>query len=412
MNKGLLNGARALDLTDETGFVCGKVLGDLGVDVVKVERPGGDASRLIPPFHKDIPGVERSLYWKAFNTGKRGITLDIEKPQGAEVFRDLVSRVDFVIESFEPGYLEQIGLGYEALRAMNPKVVLVSITPFGQTGPYSHYKGSELIAVAMSGVLNNTGDPDRPPVKESLDSGLFHAGVAGATGAVMAYYHSLISSEGQHVDVSVQEVAASRLTSSILAWDLERVTLVRDGHKSQMGPTSSEWFWACKDGHLFWHMLGGAFGAPANKALSDWMDEYLEDNPLREVQDWMKFDKAGITQEQWDRFAAAIRPFFLRFTKDEVREQSLKRGTNATVANDPHDLLESEQLRGRGYWTHLDDPVLGDLEFPKYFFQSRDTENFSREAAPQLGEDNEDIYLNELGLTTEKIDELRKAHAI
>ncbi|WP_028266872.1 CaiB/BaiF CoA transferase family protein [Arthrobacter sp. MA-N2] len=412
MNKGLLNGARALDLTDETGFVCGKVLGELGVDVVKVERPGGDPSRLIPPFHQDIPGVERSLYWKAFNTGKRGVTLDIENPRGQEIFRELVRRVDFVIESFEPGYLERIGLGFEVLRAINPKIVLVSITPFGQTGPYSQYKGSELIAIAMSGVLNNTGDPDRAPVKESLDSGLFHAGVAGAMGAVTAYYHAMLAGEGQQVDVSVQEVAASRLTSSILAWDLERVTLVRDGHKSQMGPTSTDWFWACKDGHLFWHMLGGAFGAPANKALSDWMDEYLEDNPLREVQEWMKFDKAGISQEQWDRFAAAIRPFFLRFTKDEIREQSLKRGTNATVANDPHDLLESEQLRSRGYWTDLDDPVLGDLKFPKYFFQSRDTENFSRTAAPQLGEHNEDIYLNELGLTSEKIDELRKSHAI
>lgn len=412
MNKGLLSGARALDLTDETGFVCGKVLGEMGIDVIKVERPGGDASRMIPPFHHDIPGVERSLYWKAFNTGKRGITLDIENPQGAELFRELVSRVDFVIESFEPGYLERMGLGYEALRAINPKLVFISITPFGQVGPYSHYKGSELIAIAMSGVLNNTGDPDRPPVKESLDSGLFHAGVSGALGGVMAYYHSMISGAGQQVDVSVQEVAASRLTSSILAWDLERVSLQRDGHKSQMGPTSTDWFWECKDGHLFWHMLGGAFGAPANKALSDWMDEYLDDNPLREVEDWMKFDKAGIPQEQWDRFADAIRPFFLRFTKDEIREQNIKRGTNATVANDPHDLLESEQLRSRGYWTRLEDPVLGDLEFPKYFFQSRDTENFSLKAAPQVGADNEVVFRNELGLTTEKIHELRKANAI
>jgi crotonobetainyl-CoA:carnitine CoA-transferase CaiB-like acyl-CoA transferase len=136
MNNGLLNGARALDLTDETGFVCGKVLGELGIDVVKVERPGGDASRLIPPFHHDIPGVERSLYWKAFNTGKRGITLDIENPQGADIFRELVRRVDFVIESFEPGTLERLGLGLDALRAINPKIVLhYALRPEGTLQP-------------------------------------------------------------------------------------------------------------------------------------------------------------------------------------------------------------------------------------------------------------------------------------
>lgn len=411
MSDALLSGTRALDLTDETGFVCGKVLAELGVDVIKVERPGGDASRLIPPFHENTPGIERSLYWRSFNTGKRGITLDIETSDGAELLRSLVAESDFVIESFTPGYLESLGLGYEQLREINPKLVFVSVTHFGQVGPYSQYQGSELIAMAMSGVLNNTGDADRPPVKESLDSGLFHAGVSAALGAVMGLYHATRTGIGQHVDVSVQEVAASRLTSSLVAWD-ERIALQRDGNRSQMGPTPTEWFWACKDGYLFFHMLGGAFGAPANKALSDWMDEYIDDNPLREVDDWMRFDKAGISVEQWARFEAAIRPFFLRFTKEEIREQTLKRGTNATVGNDPHDLLENEQLRSRGYWTTLADPILGDMEFPKYFFQARTSENHALVPAPTVGADNETVYGTDLGLSSERILELRNANVI
>lgn len=411
MNTALLTGARALDLTNEVGFVSGKILAELGVDVVKVEQPGGDPARLTPPYLGDVPGVERSLYWRSFNTGKRAITLDIEQEAGQELFKRLVADTDFVLESFTPGYLDALGLGYEQLREINPKLVFVSVTPFGQKGPYSHYTGAELVAIAMSGVLNNTGYPDRAPVKEALDSGLFHAGVSAALGAVMGYYHCTRAGVGQHVDVSVQEVASSRLTSSHVAWD-ERVSLARDGNRSQMGPTSTEWFWECKDGYLFWHMLGGAFGAPANKALSDWIDEYGIENPLREVDDWFAFDKAGISVEQWARFASVIRPFFLRFTKDEIRAENMKRGTNATVGNDPQDLLESEQLRSRGYWMTLQDPVLGDIEVPKYFFKSSQSENVCLKAAPCVGEDNDTVFVTELGLSQPEIEQLRSAHVI
>lgn len=412
MNEKLLVGVKALDLTDAKGFVCGKNLTTLGVDVIKIERPQGDAERLYPPFHRDEPGIERSLYWKSFNTDKRDITLDITVPKGRDLFLKLVAETDILIESFAPGYLAGLGLAFDDLRAHNPKLVMVSVTPFGQKGAYSGYKGSELIAVAMGGVLGNTGDPDRAPVKESLESTYFHAGAAAALGALLAYYHVVQGGDGQHVDVSLQETAASRMTSAILAWQFEQLNLKRQGDKSQLGPTATTWFWPCKDGHLFWHMLGGLHGAPANKALTEWISEYHEVHALQEVADWRKFDKAGISQEQWDKFEAIIRPFFMRFTKDEIRHESLKRGVNATVANDPEEVLHSEQLNVRDYWTRIDDPVLGTLSYPKYIFRSTGSDNFSERSAPSLGAHNDEVFGRELGLSDAEINELRNANVI
>lgn len=412
MNEQLLAGVRALDLTDAKGFLCGKNLATLGVDVIKIERPQGDAERLYPPFHQDEPGLERSLYWKSFNTDKRGITLDITQPAGRDLFLRLVAETDILIESFDPGYLAALGLSFDDLRAHNPRLVMVSVTPFGQSGAYSGYKGSELIAVAMGGVLGNTGDPDRPPVKESLESTYFHAGAAAALGALIAYYNVVEGGAGQHVDVSLQETAASRMTSAILAWQFEKLNLKRQGDKSQLGPIATTWFWPCKDGHLFWHMLGGLHGAPANKALTEWISEYQPVHALQEVVDWRKFDKAGISQERWDQFEAVIRPFFMRFTKDEIRRESLKRGVNAAVANDPDEVMHSEQLAVRDYWARIDDPVLGTFSYPKYLFRSTGSENFSGRSAPSLGAHNADVFGRTLGLTEAQINELKEAHVI
>ncbi|MEE8419571.1 MAG: CoA transferase, partial [Dehalococcoidales bacterium] len=139
-SEGMLSPYRVLDLTDEKGLLCGKILGDLGADVIKIERPGGDPARRLGPFYKNEPDPEKSLFWFALNTSKRGITLDIETAGGQEIFKQLVKGADFVIESFSPGYLDKLGLGYPALEKINPGLILVSITPFGQTGPYRDWK--------------------------------------------------------------------------------------------------------------------------------------------------------------------------------------------------------------------------------------------------------------------------------
>ena len=164
IEEALLGCYRALDLTDEKGFLCGRLLGDMGVDVIKVEQPGGDPARNIGPFYHNIPHAEKSLNWFVFNANKRGITLNLETADGQDIFKRLVGTTDFVIESFPPGYMDGLGLSYTALSEINPGVIIASITPFGQDGPYKDYKTSDLVSMAMSGLVYNSGDPDRPPV--------------------------------------------------------------------------------------------------------------------------------------------------------------------------------------------------------------------------------------------------------
>ncbi|MFA4837199.1 MAG: CoA transferase, partial [Dehalococcoidia bacterium] len=153
-----LSSYRVLDLTDEKGYLCGRILGDLGADVIKIEPPQGDPGRNIGPFYKDMSDPEKSLLWFSYNYNKRGITLDLTKGAGKEILKKLVKNADFLIESFPPGYLDGLGLGYEDLCEINERLVFTSITPFGQSGPYRDYKGPDLIGMALGGYLYLTGD--------------------------------------------------------------------------------------------------------------------------------------------------------------------------------------------------------------------------------------------------------------
>ena len=413
MADSLLSGFRALDLTDEKGFVCGKILAALGVDVIKIEKPGGDPARGIPPFLHDAPNPEGSLYWLAFNTDKRSITLNVDTSQGQDLFRKLMERSDFVLESFAPGYMDRLGLGYEALNRMNPRIIMTSITPFGQKGPYALYKGSELIASAMGGVLLTNGDPDRPPVREGPDSNYFQSNAAATLGTVMAHYYRQRTGEGQQVDVSMQEVAASRTPSNLVVWEFDKRLIKRSGTVRTVGARSTQWIWRCKDGYIFWLFAGGRTGAPINRAISQWIEDDGLENPLSLVANWDEFDMATVPREMIEIYQELIAKFFMNHTKKEIAEEGLKRGIEACIVNNPADVLEYSQLKARSYWTDLEHPELGmTLTYPKYFFLSNQTENFVRRRAPRIGEDNDEIYVKELGLSSTEVAALKKAGVI
>ena len=413
MADSLLGGFRALDLTDEKGFVCGKILAALGVEVIKIEKPGGDPARGIPPFLHNTPDAEKSLYWYAFNTDKRSITLNLEVRQGQDLFRKLAQKADFVLESFAPGYMDSLGLGYEALRQANPRIIVTSITSFGQKGPYTQYKGSDLIASAMGGVLLTTGDPDRPPVREGPDSIYFHTGAAAALGTVIAHCHREITGEGQQVDVSLQGVVASRTFTNLIIWEFKKQLIKRSGSVRKIGARATRWIWQCKDGYVFWAFMPGKFGAPANRVLSKWIDEDGLENPLNKVTNWDEFDLTAISREELDAHERAIAMFFMNHTKKEIAEEGLKRGLNAASIDSPPDVLENRQLEARGYWVDLEHPESGStLMYPKQFFLCNETENFMKRRAPLIGEHNEDIYVKELGLSSTEIAALKKAGVI
>lgn len=413
MAQSLLTGYRALDLTDEKGFTCGKILAAMGVETIKVEKPGGDPARRIPPHLHNTSDPDKSLYWSAFNTGKRSITLNLETKRGQDLFRRLAKTADFMIESAAPGYWDERGIGFEALKRVNPGIILTSITPFGQKGPYAHYKGSELIASAMSGVLATNGDPDRPPVREGTDAVYFESNAAAALGTVIAHYHRENTGEGQHVDVSLQEVAAKRTSINMVVWEFDKRLIRRNGTVRTFGARSTHWIWPCKDGYVFWSYMGGKFGAPANRALSQWIDEDGLFNPLKEIENWDELDMAAMSQEVLEIHQNAIGKFFMNHTKKEIAEEGLKRGINASVISNPADVLENQQLHARQYWTEFDHPECGaTLSYPKHFFLTDRTENFIKRRAPHIGEDNGKIYSNLLGLSDTEIEALKDASII
>ena len=407
MVQGLLAGFRALDLTDQKGLVCGKILATLGVDVIKVEKPDGDSARSIPPFYNDVHSVENSLYWLAYNTDKRGITLNLDKTLGRDIFKKLCKTSDFILESFEPGYLDELGLGYKELSALNPRIILTSITHFGQTGPYSKYKGSDLIDCAMSGVLDMIGYPDRPPVREGVDSIYFRGCATAAYGTMLAHYYREITGEGQHVDISLQQVDTSRLSVNFVVWEFEKRLLKRMAPKISLGAATPVGIWPCKDGYVFWVLIGGPMGAPANRALSEWISEEGIENPMKQINRWEEFDmariKGGITILE-----KVIGDFFLRHTKKELTEQGLKRGINVTAVSDINEVYNSNQLAARDYWVNINHDELGmDVDYPAYFFKSNSTENRVRRRAPHLGEHNIEVYQHELGFSLKEIAELK-----
>lgn len=411
----LLEGYRVLDLTDSQGYLCGKIMGDLGADVIKIEPPQGDAGRSVGPFYRDIPHPEKSLFWFAYNHNKRGITLNIETADGRQMLERLVASADFLIESFPPGYLDSLGLGYSVLKEANERLIFVSITPFGQTGPYSSYKASDIVSMAMSGEMYLCGDPDRPPLRISFPQACWHACADAAVGALVAYYHREQTGEGQQVDISIHHSAAMTAVSPPAFWHLRQQILRREGGY-QVGITSAtklKLIWKCKDGFIAFRLLGGATGAKTNRIMMEWMSsEGITDDFLKSA-DMEHLDLEKTSQETLDRMCEPFARFFLQHTKKELFEGSIKKGIMLYLVSTPADLLESEQLKARNFWVQVEHPELDDvITYPGAFIKASATPISLYRRAPLIGEHNEEIYCGELGFSREQLVEFRQANII
>jgi crotonobetainyl-CoA:carnitine CoA-transferase CaiB-like acyl-CoA transferase len=411
----MLSPYRVLDLTDEKGFLAGKILADLGADVIKIEKPGGDASRNIGPFYHDTPDEEKSLYWFAYNANKRGITLDIETADGQEVFSRLVATTDFVIESFPPGFMGKLGLDYDSLSQLKRDIIMVSITPFGQTGPYSEYKASDIIGMASGGLMWLLGDPDRAPVRLGFPQAFLHAAAEAAAAALIALYHRGITGEGQYVDVAMQASLVAVTANAIPYWELNQVIMKRIGayRAGLTAATRQRLLWPCKDGWVIFYILGGAFGAKSNRALTQWMDsEGMADDFIRNM-DWEAFDMAAATQETQDLLETVTAKFFLNKTKQELYQAAIEKGLGLCPVSIPKDLIESPQLKARNFWVEVDHPELGTaITYPGAFAQASETPLTTRHRAPLIGEHNEEIYINELGLSRQQLVTLKQSGVI
>ncbi len=396
---------RVLDLTNEWGFLCGRTLADLGADVIKIEKPGGDPARNIGPFYHDIPHPEKSLFWFFYNANKRGITLNIETADGKEIFRKLVKAADFVIESFQPGYMDSIGLGYPALNEINPRIIMTSITAFGQTGPYSKYKSSDMVSTALCGWMYKCGDPDRPPLQMGApQQACFHAAAQATAGTLMAHYHRELTGEGQHVDASPLPWMAY-FAQAAIRWYTTKNCEGRHGQLWEWsGRPLVRYVWECKDGYVCFSIMGGARFGRAQQALVEWMDsEGMAPEHLKEI-NWNELDFGSIGQEFRDRFEGPVAGFFRQKTKAEIFQEAVKRGITLFPANTAKELLEDQQLASRGYWVEVEHPELGaTITYPGAFFQASETSWRMERRAPLIGEHNEEIYINELGFSREDL---------
>lgn len=408
----MLGPYRALDLADEKGLLCGKILGDLGADVIKVEKPGGDVARSIGPFYHDEPHPEKSLFWFALNTSKRGITLNIEPPDGREIFQRLVKSTDFVIETFAPGYLDKLGLGYSELAKINPGVIVISITPFGQTGPYKDWKTADIVAWAMGGEMAPFGDVDRPPVRISHHSQAYlHAGNDGAQGALTALYYRWKTGEGQQVDVSVLDSVAQCTEHLTSSWDLRHIVRKR-GEEAMAGAAHAKRLWPCKDGWVSWSH-GGASRLAPSLPLIKWMQAEGMSNDFLDRFDWNRPDFMRIPQEEMDKIEEPTARFFMSKTKAELLAGAVKYQvmlypvfTNADIPHDP-------QLAVRGFWQEVEHPELNTtITYPGAFGHFSETPMKISRRAPLIGEHNEEIYERELGISRDKLVLLRQAGVI
>jgi crotonobetainyl-CoA:carnitine CoA-transferase CaiB-like acyl-CoA transferase len=255
----------------------------------------------------------------------------------------------FLIDDLGLARLSDAGVSRADIERANPALVHVSVTAFGSTGDRARWRGGELVASAMGGVLRLTGEPDRAPVKEALDACTFHADVAAAAGAMTAHYARGTSGRGQHVDVSIQEVAFSRNTNSVLVWQFERRKLHRVGGALNYGKVTVRCIWPLADGWCFHSLMTGRFGAPANQALSDWIDEAGMPNPLRGV-DWLAYNRSTLDQAVRATWETAIEAFFRTRTRADIRGEGRRRGTNACAVATPGDVLEDPHLKARAFW--------------------------------------------------------------
>lgn len=401
--RGLLHGHRVLDLTDEKGALGGKILGDLGADVIKIERPGGDRARYLGPFYHDVPDPEKSLSWMYGNSSKRGITLDIETVAGGDILKRLARTASFLIESLPPGHMKEVGLDYETVSELNASIVFTSVTPFGQNGPYRDYRGSDIVLWAMGGVMYTCGDRDRAPLRCSIPQAYYFGGLQAATGSMVAHYHRQLTGEGQHVDVSIQESVLLNAPNGVMTWDVHNINTVRsEGMRVRM-------LYPCKDGRVVCSIGGTGVGwTQSNIALTRWMAEEGMAGELADVE-WTTWDPAAVTPEQVQRAEGLLEAFFLTKTKQELYQAAVERGFSLAPSSTPKDLAEDAQLAARGFFTVVEHPELSDtITYAGAPLQTNHHAWGIRRRAPLIGEHNEEVYQGELGLSQHEMAVLKR----
>ncbi|MCL4552243.1 MAG: CoA transferase [Candidatus Marsarchaeota archaeon] len=366
-NSAPLSGLRALDLTGELGWLLGRILADVGVEVRKLDPPGGDPGRNLAPVIEGPAGAI-SAAWVAYNMGKSRLDLDLGTSDGRELFLDLASEVDFVFESEEPGILDSLGIGWYELHKRNPALILTSVTPYGQDGPLAGTPASDMELMSAGGAVWLTGDADRPPVRMTLPQSICWAGSYAAVGTMIAHHHRQLTGQGQHVDMSAQAGLLPALVHAPSFFDLLGENPLRAGGYlvgRNINGAAMRNIWPCRDGYVTWAIYGGAAGRQSNRGMVEWMDDKGMAPEYLKNMDWSTFDVATVTLAEVSEMESAIAAFLETVTKAEFLQQADVRRMLGYVVSTAADIAVDEQLRKREVWSEEFVPELGQpLRFP------------------------------------------------
>ncbi len=383
---------------------CAKMMGDLGAEVIKVEPPGvGDGARHEPPFLNDIPDPEKSGLFLYLNTNKLGITLNPGKPEGKKIFEKIVKTVDVLIEDQQLGDMEKLDLGYEALKRLNPGLIMISMTPFGRSGPYKNYKAYQLNISHVSGqgymLPIGAKDLERPPVKVGGNSGYFDVGLVASVAVMAALFWKLRTGRGQFIEMSMQEALISMQRAESVNFPNHGFSLTRiptDQQRTHGG------MMRCKDGYVNvvtpeehqWNALLKLMGDPA------WSKK-----------EWCR-DKAGRTAHA-DEIENSIQEWMSRRTKEEIFREGQAMSVPVAPVNSAKDIVESPQLKARNFFVETEHPAVGKIEkFPSSPYRFAATPWQIERPAPRLGEHNEMIYAGRLGYSREDLLRFAETHII
>ncbi|MBA7589114.1 Succinyl-CoA:(R)-benzylsuccinate CoA-transferase subunit BbsE [subsurface metagenome] len=318
-----------------------------------------------------------------------------------------------MIESFPPGYMDSLALGYSELRKINDQIIVTSITPFGDDGPYKDFKATDIVGMAMGGLLYTCGDPDRPPVAPSFPVAYLSAAAEAAVGTLMALQWRWVAGRGTKVVVSLQDEALQTSWDAAINWVASRRISKRSGAICERPNVNYRVIWPCKDGYVTFFYFGGQTGAPGNRAIVEWMSsEGIDCQSLKE-QEWDSFDWDKITQDEANRLEKPLAQFFMNHTKTELYEGAVERDIILYPLATARDIVENPQLKAREFWEKVEHPELNtNVTYPGAFVKASETRCGIYNRAPLIGEHNQEIYMGELGFSNEEMLTLKQAGII
>ena len=393
---GPLTGYRVLDLADEKGQLCTRLLAELGADVIKIEPPrDGDPTRQNGPFFRGEAEPDRSIYWWVMNAGKRSITLQLKLEAGREILRKLIAMSDIVVETCVPGESASLGLDYASVSAANPGAILVSVTNFGQAGPYAKWAATDIVGSAMGGQMHVSGDTERGPLRSTVPQAFAQANVQAAVGAMTALYARAVNDGvGQHVDVSMQEAMMVTMDHAGPTWDIRRVNTVGPGERRQnAGIVAGRYLFETADGWLTALQVGGLIGPKADPII-DWLAETGEAEGL-DSPEWRARLVAGgpFPPQDREKIEATMQAFCRTRKKEELVAEAQRRGAGWAPVFSPREIVDSKQLAAREYWVRVHHEDLGEsFIYPGAPFKLSETPWKQRGRAPHLGEHNEQVF--------------------